>query len=103
MTDAQLVLLVGGMALVTYLPRLLPFLITPKRKYPAKVQQFLSYLPFAILGALIFPGVLSSTGDTASAVVGMMVALILAWRRAHLIVVVVGAILAAAAVSTLMG
>lgn len=89
-------LLVAGMGLVTYLPRLLPLLFTSERKYPPKVRQFLAYLPFAILGALIFPGILSSTGDATSALCGLVVAILLAWRRAHLILVVGGAIAAAA-------
>lgn len=99
----NLVMIVVGMALVTYIPRLLPFIFTTDKPYPNKVRQFLSYLPFAILGALIFPGILSSTGDTASAVVGLVTALILAWLRAHLIIVVGGSIVATALTAAWMG
>lgn len=91
----NLVMIVIGMAVVTYIPRLLPFLFAGDKRYHPKVRQFLSYIPLAILGALIFPGVLSSTGDISSAVTGLIIAVWLAWRRAPLILVVVGSIVAA--------
>lgn len=103
LTISESLVLVAGMAVVTYIPRLLPFLVRSTRPYPPKVKQFLSYLPYAILGALIFPGVLSSTGELVTAVAGLAAALVLAWRGAHLLWVVSGAIGAAALMAVFVG
>ncbi|MBE3596183.1 MAG: AzlD domain-containing protein [Hydrogenibacillus sp.] len=94
--------IVLGMAAVTYLPRMLPFFWRPAA-YSPFVRRFLKYLPFAILGALIFPGVLTSTGSPASSVAGAAVAVLFAWWRWHLILVVLGAVLAATLVGAIGG
>jgi branched-subunit amino acid transport protein len=75
----ELILTVIGMMVVTYLPRLLPMLLMKNVTIPRKLDIFLSYVPYAILGALIFPSVFSATGNPVTAVVGMVVALITAW------------------------
>jgi len=57
-------LLFGGMFLATYLPRLLPLLMTRELPFPGSVsrwvRRWLRYFPYAALGALIFPGILSA-------------------------------------------
>ena len=45
------------MCLVTFLPRLLPFL--SPFTLPGWTKKWLDYIPYAALGALIFPGILS--------------------------------------------
>jgi len=45
------------MTLVTYIPRLLPFLFISDRPLPAYWRRFLQFIPYSALGALIFPGV----------------------------------------------
>jgi branched-subunit amino acid transport protein len=52
--------LLAGMFLVTYLPRLIPFLFARQIKLPAWVQRWLKFFPYAALGALIFPGILTA-------------------------------------------
>ncbi len=47
-----------GMAGVTYLPRLLPALFMGRVNFPPWFQKWLRSVPYAVLGALIFPGVL---------------------------------------------
>jgi len=54
---------VVGMALVTYLPRMLPLVLLRDIRPPKFINTFLQFVPFAILGALTFPGILSSTGE----------------------------------------
>ena len=52
-------LLIVLMMVVTYIPRLIPFLaLGGKKENPgnSRVKRFLSYIPYAALGALIFPG-----------------------------------------------
>ena len=62
MNAERLVLIFFGMLLVTYLPRLLPLLALSQVRLPDRVTSWLSYLPAAILSALIFPGALMRDG-----------------------------------------
>jgi branched-subunit amino acid transport protein len=48
------------MFLVTYLPRLIPFLFAREIRLPACVHKWLKFFPYAALGALIFPGILTA-------------------------------------------
>ncbi len=91
----ELLLIVIGMALVTYIPRLIPLLILGDKNMPRFLGTFLQFVPFAVLGALIFPGILSSTGEISSAVAGAMAAVLLAWMRLNIMLVVLGGIGAA--------
>jgi len=47
---------------VTYIPRLLPLFALSQVKLPDRLMMWLSYLPAAILSALIFPGALMRDG-----------------------------------------
>ncbi|MDA8211966.1 MAG: AzlD domain-containing protein [Clostridia bacterium] len=89
----QLWLLVLAMGAVTYLPRLLPMVLLSNLKLPPFWNAFFQFIPFAALGALIFPGLLSSTGNPGSAIAGGLVAIILALFRLNIMVVVLGGIL----------
>lgn len=58
--------------MVTYLPRLLPFLLAGDRKIPEKLQRFLKYMPAAALGALLFPGSMESIpGEPLAVIAGI--------------------------------
>ena len=48
------------MAAVTFLPRIIPLLILRDRRLPPVLKRFLDAIPYAALGALIFPGVLDA-------------------------------------------
>lgn len=48
-----------GMALVTFLPRLLPIWLLATRKLPEVAVTWLRYVPAAVLAALLFPSVLT--------------------------------------------
>ncbi len=91
----ELLLIVVGMALVTYIPRLVPLLMLGNKQMPQFLSTFLQFIPYAVLGALIFPGVLSSTGDTSSAIAGAAAAAVLALIRLNIMLVVLGGILGA--------
>ena len=43
------------MALVTYLPRFLPLFLLSRRKLPPLFERWLSYVPVAVLSALLGP------------------------------------------------
>ncbi len=98
----SLVLLVLAMGAVTYIPRMLPMVLLQNLKLPAFLNRFLEFIPFAAIGALIFPGILSSTGDTASAVAGGAVSAMLAYLQLNLMLVVLGGIAGVLAWNLLM-
>lgn len=93
MTLGKAFLAVLLMALVTYLPRVLPLAIFRKEIKSKYIKSFLQYVPFAVLGALTFPDILFSTGTLATAICGTIVALLLAYRERSLVIVALGAIL----------
>ncbi len=86
----QLVVL---MAVVTYTPRMLPLVFLKDSHLPPRMKAFLEYIPFAALTALVFPGILNSTGDYRTALAGATAAILLALVNANLIIVVFGSIL----------
>ncbi|MBO5725909.1 MAG: AzlD domain-containing protein [Clostridia bacterium] len=67
------------MAGVTYLIRMLPLVLVKKKITNAFIVSFLYYLPYAVLTVMTVPAVFYATGDIWSAVVGFIVALILAY------------------------
>lgn len=85
------------MAVVTYLIRMLPLTAFRRPIRSTFVQSFLTYIPYAVLGAMTFPDVLYSTGDLRTAAVGVVAAVILAWRGKSLLTVAVAACAAVAA------
>lgn len=81
------------MALVTYIPRVLPIALFRKEIKSTYVKSFLQYVPYAVLGALTFPDIFSSTGSLATAILGTLMALYLSYREKSLVVVALGSIL----------
>lgn len=83
-----------GMALVTMIPRFLPALVVDKWTFPNWVSRGLSAIPYAALGALIFPGIMNVIEERPFiGLIGGGVAAILAFLRLNTIVVVLAAIL----------
>jgi branched-subunit amino acid transport protein len=81
------------MAVVTYIPRVLPIAVF-KRKIDSRFfTSFLYYIPFAVLGAMTFPSILYSTANLYFSLIGMSVALILAYYEQGLMKVALGAVL----------
>ena len=60
MNHKEYLYVIGGMLVATYVPRVLPFFLFKKEKVSKELYKFLTYIPFAMLGALIFPGFLTS-------------------------------------------
>lgn len=89
-----MVYFIGGvllMAAMTYLPRALPLCLSRGTIRRQSVQTVLYYLPYTALGAMTFPAILDSTADGRSAVVGLLVALFLAFFGQKLLTVAAGA------------
>ncbi|GIN19266.1 MAG TPA: AzlD domain-containing protein [Bacillus bacterium] len=93
MNSSLIILTIIGMAVVTYIPRMLPFVMFRGRELPPFIQGVLQNVPFATLGALIFPAVLFvNEGNLLYGVAGAAAAFILAFLGANVVVVVIGAI-----------
>lgn len=88
----RVVICVFLMALVTYIPRVLPLTIFRKQIKSRFIRSFLDYTPYAVLGAMTFPDVFTSTGSLYSALAGTAVALILSYYRKGLVTVACSAI-----------
>lgn len=82
---------IAVMAVVTYLPRMLPLVLFKRRITQPFVQSFLYYVPYAVLAAMTFPEVLYSTASMLSALVGLAVALVLAYHGRGLLTVALSA------------
>lgn len=91
------------MALVTYIPRVLPVTIFRKQIKSRFIRSFLDYTPYAVLGALTFPDVFTSTGNVYSAVGGTAVAIALGYKGKSLVVVAVAAIVTVYVLELLTG
>lgn len=59
------VVLILGMALLTFIPRYLPFGLAGKLSLPALVQRSLEYIPIAVLTSIIVQTTLIREGQTA--------------------------------------
>lgn len=62
MDQTTVFLTLAGMALVTYLPRLLPAWFLRGRELPPFVVAWLRYVPVAVLSALLVPSLLVQGG-----------------------------------------
>lgn len=94
MNNSYIILCMILLALVTYLPRVLPFVLFQKKIKNPFIRSFLSYMPYGMLSAMIFPAIFTSTGNLYSAIAGLFVALILAYRKLGLLPVACGAVFA---------
>ena len=79
------------MAGVTYLVRALPFVAFRKKIKSRYIRSMLYYLPYAVLSAMVLPGVFYSTGSVITAAAGFAVAIALAFWGRSLIIVALGA------------
>jgi len=51
----EILILILGMALVTFLPRFFPMAFLTRRALPERVKKGLEYFPISILSAIVFP------------------------------------------------
>lgn len=95
MNYSKILITIAVMALLTYAVRVIPILIFKKPITNRYVKSFLTYLPYGVLGAMIFPEIFFSTGALVSGIIGCAVAIVLAYFKRGLIIVALGATLAA--------
>lgn len=91
MSTGYIITAIAVMALVTYFVRMLPFVLFRKKITNVRVKSFLYYVPYAVLSAMTFPAIFSSTGTYPSAITGCAAAVILAYFKKGLLTVAVGA------------
>lgn len=75
------------MAVLTYIPRMLPLVFLKNLRLPSWLNRFLRFVPYASLGALIFPGALYAVNPPAAAAGGIIVSAVLAYTGRSLVVV----------------
>lgn len=88
----RVLICVALMALVTYIPRVVPLTVFRKPIKSKYLRSFLDYTPYAVLGAMTFPDVFTSTGSLISALCGTAAALVLSYRGKGLVTVACAAI-----------
>ena len=91
MSTGYIIAGIAVMALVTYLVRVLPIVLFRKNITNGRIKSFLYYVPYAVLSAMTFPAIFTSTGTYPSAIAGCTVAVILAYFKKGLLTVAVGA------------
>lgn len=91
MSNGYIIIGIIVMALTTYVIRMLPMAIFRKKITNIRVRSFLYYVPYAVLAAMTFPAIFSSTGTTVSAIAGCVAAVLLAYFKRGLLTVAVGA------------
>jgi branched-subunit amino acid transport protein len=92
--NTNIVWMIIGMGIVTYIPRMLPFVALSGLKLPAFFQGVLKNVPYATLGALIIPGIFTINEDIWFGIIGAGVAFAVAYLGVNVILVVLSAILA---------
>lgn len=98
----QLFWMIAGMTLVTYIPRMLPLVFFDANKIPAKLQAILRNVPYAALGALIFPGIFTINENIWFGIIGGITAIFFSYIGANLIIVVLSSIFVLSIVSLLL-
>lgn len=82
-----------GMSLVTYIPRAFPLTFLEGKELPPVISGVLRNIPYAVLGALIFPTILYvQEGNILFGCIGAIVAFTLAFIFSNVMVVVLGTI-----------
>jgi len=95
---------IAGMALVTCLPRVVPILLLSGKKMPKTVERWLSFVPPAILAALLAPELFLDRNDPTAPILvfssvylkAAIPAFIVAWKTKSLFGTVATGIVAAA-------
>ena len=102
MTWPTYLLYLAVMAGVTYLIRMLPLTVFRREIKSVFIRSFLHYVPYAVLAAMTIPGIPPSTGNIWTALAGLAVAVVMAWRGMSLLSVAIGACVAVAAAQGIM-
>jgi len=94
MNSKYLIVSIVVMAVVTYLPRVLPLALIRTKIKNVFIQSFLTYMPYGVLSAMIFPAIFYSTSSLVSALFGTVTALFLSYKNRGLLTVAFSAVAA---------
>ncbi|MFD2626635.1 AzlD domain-containing protein [Salibacterium salarium] len=92
MMSVDIFIIIIGMAVVTYIPRMLPLVFFNTKHIPPTLEGILQNVPYAALGALIFPGALLIHDNVVFGLIGVLSAFSIAFLSGSLITVVLGSI-----------
>ncbi len=95
MSNSYVFMAIAAMAITTYVIRMLPMAIFRKKIENRWIKSFLYYVPYAVLSAMTFPAVFTSTGSEMGASIGCVMAIMLAYFNKGLLTVAIGAALMA--------
>lgn len=91
---SKIMLLIFGMAIVTYIPRVIPFLTISDKELPKPLRLFLEFVPYTALGALLMPGVIIAIPkEPLISIAGLSFACFYSWKKGGMIIPVVGSII----------
>ena len=101
--NKEILVVILGMSLVTYVPRLLPFLMVSENRMPDRLRRFLRLIPYTALGALILPGALSGAPRAPYTYIpGLVFVILVTWRKKQIVLPVLGAVAITALLMALM-
>jgi|SRR5699024_212227 len=84
-----MIYIIIGMALVTYIPRLLPLYFLADKKLNPKLERFLQYIPYTSLSILIIRGILTSSEELLiPSIIGISLAGLFSYIKPNLILAV---------------
>lgn len=90
--EIKFLIIILGSMIINYFLRAVP-IFSHKGKKPGRfLKSFLEYIPFAAIGALLFPDVLYSTGSVWISVLGALFAGSLILLKKNMLLVVSGTI-----------
>ena len=92
--NKEIFLMIFGLALVTFIPRFLPFKLLENIKFSKRTSLILKCIPFSAIGALILPDVIRAVpGNFLASFVGGISAVVFSFFFKNYLYVVIGSIL----------
>ena len=79
-------------AIATYLPRVVPLALIRTKIKNTFIRSFLTYIPYGVLSAMIFPAIFYSTNNLISAFAGTLIALVLSYFKKGLLAVALSSV-----------
>lgn len=90
----DILILIMAMAVVTLIPRVLPAIFLDRVKLGKKAEDFLSYIHYTAMIALVFPGVVTmDKANMSVGIAGALMAALLGWQEKPVMLVVLGSVL----------
>ncbi len=85
---SDIMFIILGMGIVTYIPRMLPLTVFHRISLPPFWRGVLRNVPYATLGALIIPGIFLIQDDPWFGILGFVSAVLVSWLGANVMIVV---------------